>query len=510
MLPRFVEDCAEAIDWGAYRVVGFTSTFQQNVASLALARQIRQRHPDVTLLFGGANFEDDMGPAYLEAFDWVDYAILGEADSAFGDFLGAIASGRDPLTIPGVAGRVGGRVVVNRASSPAKTMDDLPVPQYDEYFERVSTLEVEGDPYPLAIPFESSRGCWWGQKHHCTFCGLNGGTMSYRSKSPDRVLEELGSHVHRYLRTDFEAVDNILDMSYLRALFPELVRQGVDYELFYEVKAHLTRSQLSLLHQGGVRVLQPGIENLSTHVLRLMDKGTTMLKNVRLMKWAAYYGIRVTWNLLWGFPGETDSDYAEQLDLMRLLTHLEPPQGAGRIWLERFSPYFSERDRYPISGVRPESSYAHVYPAQLDLHRAAYFFDYDMDDVASPEVIERVAAHIDEWRRTWGSSERDSLVYRRVENGILVDDHRTMRGAGTVGTYAFDGPLARLYEFCSETMRTPEDAWVHLDRSDVAAAPDIPGITAVLDEFCQRGLMVRERDQYLALALPVHPAWRDE
>ena len=156
VLPRFVEDCAEAIDWGAYRVVGFTSTFQQNVASLALACQIRQRHPDVTLLFGGANFEDDMGPAYLEAFDWVDYAILGEADSAFGDFLGAIASGRDPLTIPGVAGRVRGRVVVNRASSPVRTMDDLPVPQYDEYFERVSTLEVEGDPYPLAIPFESS------------------------------------------------------------------------------------------------------------------------------------------------------------------------------------------------------------------------------------------------------------------------------------------------------------------------------------------------------------------
>ena len=39
--------------------------------------------------------------------------------------------------------------------------------------------------------FETSRGCWWGAKSHCTFCGLNGETMAFRSKSPRRALDEL-------------------------------------------------------------------------------------------------------------------------------------------------------------------------------------------------------------------------------------------------------------------------------------------------------------------------------
>jgi hypothetical protein len=43
VLPAFIEDCLQATDWGAYDLVGFTSTFQQNVASLALARRTKRR-----------------------------------------------------------------------------------------------------------------------------------------------------------------------------------------------------------------------------------------------------------------------------------------------------------------------------------------------------------------------------------------------------------------------------------------------------------------------------------
>jgi radical SAM superfamily enzyme YgiQ (UPF0313 family) len=36
--------------------------------------------------------------------------------------------------------------------------------------------------------FETSRGCWWGEHSHCTFCGLNGSTMLYRSMAPENTL----------------------------------------------------------------------------------------------------------------------------------------------------------------------------------------------------------------------------------------------------------------------------------------------------------------------------------
>jgi hypothetical protein len=68
-----------ATDWSRYRVVGFTSTFQQNAASFALARRIKDAHPRVTILFGGSNFDGPMGLAWMDAVPWIDLAITGEA-----------------------------------------------------------------------------------------------------------------------------------------------------------------------------------------------------------------------------------------------------------------------------------------------------------------------------------------------------------------------------------------------------------------------------------------------
>jgi len=57
LTPVFLEHCLSSVDWSRYQVVGFTSTFEQNVASLALARQIKQLHPAIRIVFGGANWE---------------------------------------------------------------------------------------------------------------------------------------------------------------------------------------------------------------------------------------------------------------------------------------------------------------------------------------------------------------------------------------------------------------------------------------------------------------------
>jgi hypothetical protein len=58
---RFVRDCLASVDWDAYDVVGFTSTFAQNVASLALARRVADLHRSSAIVFGGANCEGEMG-----------------------------------------------------------------------------------------------------------------------------------------------------------------------------------------------------------------------------------------------------------------------------------------------------------------------------------------------------------------------------------------------------------------------------------------------------------------
>ena len=83
MCTDFIDHQARSVDWGSYDIIGFTSTFHQNLASLALAKRIKALHPDVTILFGGANWEGEMGAALLEVFDFVDASCSGEGDVAF-------------------------------------------------------------------------------------------------------------------------------------------------------------------------------------------------------------------------------------------------------------------------------------------------------------------------------------------------------------------------------------------------------------------------------------------
>ncbi|TDP89911.1 RiPP maturation radical SAM C-methyltransferase [Labedaea rhizosphaerae] len=484
-VPRFLDALVDEL--AGTRLVGFSSTYQQNTASFALARRLKQRYPDVVTLFGGANFDGEMGPELVRALDCIDHAVVGEGDTAFPSLLEALATDADPARVPGLARRIGDQVVTT-PPAPLNQLNDLPVPDYDEYFERAARL---GIPTGRAeLPFESARGCWWGAKHHCTFCGLNGTTMRFRSKSPHRVLDELGTQARRYRRFRFTAVDNILDPTYLKEVFPAIVDGGHDYEFFYEVKANLTRAQVKGLAAAGVKRLQPGIESLNSNVLRLMAKGVRAAQNVNLLRWARYYGIDVSWNILWGFPGETPEDYAEQAAAIPHLVHLQPPTGADRVWLERFSPMFAQ----PMRVRAPEASYRHVYPATVDLDRVAYFFDYETEAALDPAVYAPVTKAVAEWSAAWRASPR--LEYRSAPGFLQIHDSRPDKP----GTYTFRDTLADIYLACVDRPRTASAV-----RRDLDLAMPVAVVRSALRRFADRGLMFLDEDLAVALALPATP-----
>jgi ribosomal peptide maturation radical SAM protein 1 len=501
ILPAYVDRCADSVDWSRYRVVGFTSTFQQTTASLALAARIKQISPDTVVVFGGANMESSMGAEHLRAFPVIDYVVVGEADTVFPQMLNALADGR-PAVMPGVLGRRTGEARSGQAT-PVHDLDALPVPDYHDFYEQSNKLGLALLP---RLPIEGSRGCWWGQKHHCTFCGLNGEGMVYRHKSPKRFLAEVDELSKTHGVRTFGAVDNILYPKYLSGVFDVIAEQRIDYEFFFEVKPSVgRREQLQRLYRGGVRSIQPGIESLSTHVLELMDKGTTMLDNVRLLKWARYYGIRVSWNLLRGFPGETLTDYQAELEVLRQLSHLQPPSGVGRIWLERFSPYFMDRDRYPLRNIRPLGSYRYVYPETVRLDDIAYYFDYEMDDTVEEKLLHETDALVKDWRRRWaGGATSDSLRCARTPAMLTITD---TRGREKPLVYDIHGPMAYVYESCLETHRSVAEITAVLDDEFPKSAFTETEVLRALEKYRDAGLMVGEDDRYFSLALPANPNW---
>jgi ribosomal peptide maturation radical SAM protein 1 len=484
-VPAFLDALVDEL--AGARVVAFSSTFQQNTASFALARRLKRRYPDIVTVFGGANFDGEMGLELVRSVDCVDIAVIGEGDTAFPLLLDALAAGTDSFPIPGVARRVGGEVVATPPAAPRTGLDDLPVPDYAEYFERAARLGLPTD--HVALPFESARGCWWGAKHHCTFCGLNGTTMRFRAKSAQRVLDELDRQSRRYRTYRFDAVDNILDPGYLRTLLPAMTEKNRDYEIFYEVKANLTRAQLKALAAAGVTRLQPGLESLSSAVLSLMDKGVRAAQNVNLLRWARYYGITVGWNILWGFPGETPADYAAQAAVVPHLVHLQPPASADRVWLERFSPLFTDPS---IRWRAPEASYRHVYPATVDMEHVAYFFDYELEGVPDPATYEALRAAVAGWSEVW-ENEPPVLVYRTAPGFLQIYDGRPERQ----GTYTFHDTLAAIYLACVDRPRTARAVHRELGLDVTVAA-----VQDAFRRFGERGLMFLDGDLAVALALP--------
>ncbi len=502
--PKFIEETADLIVAAGPKVVGLTSTFEQNLASIALARAVKARNPDITTLFGGANFDGTMGVAYMEAIPWIDVCVVGEADHVFVPLVTALIEGREAPDLKGVLtrNRLTNSDPVGRASYNAP-MDDLPVPHYDDYFEALASHQMTDQDLGRAIvlPFESSRGCWWGEKHHCTFCGLNAMGMGFRVKSAGKVVGEIAYLTERYKINRFAAVDNILSPKLFEGLEQELADGEYDYDLFYEIKANLGRDKIRRMHNSGIRRVQPGIESLSSHVLKLMKKGITATQNINALRWMNYYGLEVLWNILYGFPGETEADYDRQLRIVRLVTHLAPPNYVGRIWLERFSPLYSQSASFGFSDVRPEQSYEYIYPRSVDLARTSYFFHGNAPDTVSDEYMDATRVEVDKWRTKWSADQPPYLTFVKTHGGIHISDGRDNPSSPLVISYR--SPADLIYQYCSDQPRALEGVSQFLQETHEIVT-DRPDLESILDRFVARGFMLSEDGLYLSLALPAY------
>jgi ribosomal peptide maturation radical SAM protein 1 len=503
ILPDWVGEQGSRIDWSKYDIIGFTSTFAQNIAAVAVAEAIRATTPKPVIIFGGSNCDGDMGQALMRRFNVIDYIVNGEGELILPAVAAALSRGDDITRFPGIVSRRDGEVVGNGYAPRMRQLDRLTVPDYTEYFDSISTnmTELLGDHQPVLL-VEGSRGCWWGEKHHCKFCGLNASNMAFRAKSPERMLDEIGELVGRYRIRFVEAVDNIMDMKYCNSLCESLRDRKWDVRIFYEVKANLSRAQLRVLRESGITMIQPGVESLSTHILDLMDKGSTMLNNVRLLKWCAYFDLNVGWNIITGFPGEFNSDYDEQAELIPSLYHLRPPSGCGPMWLERFSPYFQGDSR--IKNVRPKDAYRFVYGGDCkDLYDLAYFFDYDAEDIADNNVVQKLIAAVEEWKDRAEREPKPRLVYYRGSNWITILDTR-FKSARQVNLNTWH---ASVYEFCSDRARSISRICEHVSASCDGATATDEDIRSFAVRCVEERLMVSENDYYLSLAIPRNDNW---
>ncbi|MBR0682635.1 RiPP maturation radical SAM protein 1 [Roseomonas eburnea] len=486
----FIEHCAASIDWDRYAVLGLSTAFQQNMATLAFARRVKERAPHVLIVLGGPNCQGEMGVELHRRYPFIDVVCLGEGDRTFPELVCRHLAREDLAGLPGMVIRSAeGQTSLPRIDADRiSDLDTLPYPDLDDFYAQRAATAAEPHAVPAVI-FEAARGCWWGAKHHCTFCGLNGRSMAYRSKSQRRAYDELAHLVARH-GGDVVTTDAILDLRYFEEFLPLLASQGPDASIYWQMKANLRPDQMELLAQAGVRRIQPGIEALDTELLTLMRKGCTMLQNVQTLKMAAEFGISVAWNLLYGFPGESEAAYARTARLIPLLRHLQPPNDTGRALADRFSPYFERPAAFGVT-LRPCAGYRYIYPfGDEGVGRLAYHFDMHSDAL---DRIESVVAPMKTEQTSWNLHHAESALHACDENGVLVvHDERWGWPRQTTTLVGCEAAVARL---CWRI--TPE----HEIRARLAGEFGAAQVRNAMATLLQRGFLVEEDGAALALFL---------
>ncbi len=522
----FIERVARSILDLQPRIVSCSSMFQQHCASLALLRRIRELNPEVITLMGGANCEGPMGLATHREFPWVDFVASGEGDDLFYKLCRKLLDkGRDvePGELPyGVLGPAHRRISIVAKEAPRASVQDLegvPIPDYDDYFQtlRASKLSPYIDP---GLPIETSRGCWWGQKNHCTFCGLNGGGMTYRSKSPTRVVEEFVQLSQRYGLRKFQVVDNILAMNHINTVLPIFAALKEPYAIFYETKANLKRQQVQQLAEAGVRAIQPGVESMHDSALKLLNKGNTALINVQLLKWAREFGIFVAWNFLVGAPGESREWYAQILQWLPWIVHLQPPSGVDKIRYDRFSLYHERPADYGLT-LKPNRAYSSVYPlspeAMADL---AYFFE-DESDLTSHKLSDENGTisdgkniglspehqALEEWVAQWIellSSKAPPVLEITDDDGEQLKIVDT-RPCATDHELNLKGRCYQVYKVCDRALTQQE--LIKALRENYGQDVSWSDIQPVADELVSRKILLELNGRLLSLAVrgPIPP-----
>jgi ribosomal peptide maturation radical SAM protein 1 len=485
-VQAFLDQCDASIPWDRYSVIGFSSSFQQTMATLAMAKRIKTRFPTKQIILGGANAEGAMGLELLRLYPWIDVVVGGEAEHVVPGVVKALLRGAPVPAWPGVQAR---NMAHSKFPIPApQALDQLPHLDYSDFVADRARCPKTGGHYRTVALFESARGCWWGAKHHCTFCGLNGPSMAFRSKSPARAAAELAELANRH-GPEILVVDNILDHRYFTTLLPLLAEFNPPLVMHCEVKANLDEAQVLALARAGFHKLQPGIESLSTPILQLMRKGTTALRNIQTLKLAAEAGVFIDWGHLYGFPGEVAAQYDEIAALVPKLLHLQPPSGANLVRADRFSPYWREPEQFGIQ-ITPMPAYSHLHrDPSARIADLAYHFRISYK--RSPDLSrawEEFSVALAGWA---ARSDATLTVAESAAGRAIVRDGRGARAR----EFELEPPAAAVLRACATL----------LGRSQLLALMGLgfgpSAVAAAIEFLSDEGLLLEEASLLLSLPL---------
>lgn len=292
------------------RMVGFSVNSGSRLSSLEMAKKIKKKKKDITVVFGGPLF---LNKSFIESIlgeEFVDVVIPQESEIALLKLAKIIEQGGDISCCEGIAFKTNGSILKTASvkladlnSLPYLDFRDTPLSNYDDSEH---------------IPLVTSRGCIW----QCAFCSDSPCWPGYKTMSGERVFQEIKYHKEQFKdlgHVDF--FDLVFNGSMKKFIsFCDLMVEanfGIAWSVNCIIRPEMTPDVLERAKRAGCEHIIYGIESGSQRILDLMRKRYKIEVADKVLKATHDVGILTTGNFMFGFPQETEEDFQLTLECIK-------------------------------------------------------------------------------------------------------------------------------------------------------------------------------------------------
>jgi anaerobic magnesium-protoporphyrin IX monomethyl ester cyclase len=283
------------------------------IDSIEISRMVRKLRPDLPIVFGGWHPSLLTGQTLRE--DFVDIVVRHQGDKTLVEVLQRMESGQALDMVAGCWFKRDGRMIMN-PDRPAIPLSALPPPAYDL---------VDFDAYEQAggvrkLPYATSTGC----PYACNYCtDMVFYNRRFNPYDVGQVVAELAELAQKHRLTEVALLDSnfLVDVRRALAIAKGIIDAKVEFRWTFQASTDLLcrmpDEDVKTLARSGVSHIGFGTESGSPEVLRLMNKSHEHISDMyEAARKCSNAGIRVTYNLIFGYPGEEERHRKETLTVM--------------------------------------------------------------------------------------------------------------------------------------------------------------------------------------------------
>jgi anaerobic magnesium-protoporphyrin IX monomethyl ester cyclase len=376
--PDYVSTALRVIDEGSVAAVGVTVMGGPQLRSaIALSKAIREKHPTIPIVWGGAFPTVCPDPALNAAY--VDYVVRSQGEETLVELLQAIATpGNKPLeSIAGLSWRSRGRNVHNkdRRFSAASVDRTLPYEKLENPRQYLTRTYLGR----RTIGYQAALGC----RFRCTFCGVAKMFQGKTALPPAARLDhDLGFMKDRFGADAIQFYDhNFFDREIdMVPLLEVLAKYQMPWWCFARSDALVNMSDRTweLVKKSRLRMAYIGAESPSDWLLHDIRKGTSRDQTLEAVQKCRSYGVIPELSFMVAPPQDPEGETEKTFEFIRLIKRLHP---ATEVMIYIYTPLPQRHDERNATALRTQS-------ALLDCDGRQVVFPKTADEWAEPQWVD--------------------------------------------------------------------------------------------------------------------------